>query len=210
MISIIIPTKNEANNILKNLIQLQRLRKLGSCEIILVDGESTDNTIMIANSLVDHIIITKPGRAHQQNIGASIARGNTLIFLHADTFITEYQLLTAKDVIKEKLWGFFKVSFDNKNFKYKFLAFLINLRTKIYNYGTGDQVLCISKKLFKHIKGFPNLKIMEDIKICSLLKRISNPVIIDSYVITSSRRWENDGFISTILKMRILRFLYQE
>ena len=60
------------------------------CEItIFVDGGSTDNTTEIANNLVDHILKTKSGRAIQQNIGASIARGNIFLFLHADTYITD-------------------------------------------------------------------------------------------------------------------------
>ena len=101
MISIIIPVRNEAQNISKNLSHLQELRRRNSCEIILVDGGSTDNTTEIANNLVDHILKTKLGRAVQQNIGASIAKGNTLVFLHADTYITAKQLLSIKEVLKK-------------------------------------------------------------------------------------------------------------
>ena len=70
MISIIMPVKNESLTLFKSLNHLQKLRDLNICEIILVDGGSTDNTIKIASNLVDHILITKSGRAHQQNIGA--------------------------------------------------------------------------------------------------------------------------------------------
>jgi len=205
MISIIIPVRNEAQNISKNLNHLQELRRRNSCEIILVDGGSTDNTTEIANNLVDHILKTKLGRAVQQNIGASIAKGNTLVFLHADTYITTKQLLSIKE---DKIWGFFKVKFNNNKIKYKILSFFINLRSTLYNYGTGDQVLYIEKNIFNKIKGFPNLMIMEDIAICSMLKRISTPIIINSHAITSSRRWDDHGFVRTILKMRALRFLY--
>ena len=94
MISIIIPVRNEAQNISKNLNHLQELRRRNSCEIILVDGGSTDNTTEIANNLVDHILKTKSGRAIQQNIGASIAKGNTLVFLHAAVSYTHLTLPT--------------------------------------------------------------------------------------------------------------------
>ena len=208
MISIIIPAKNESQNIHKNLNHLQELRKLHICEIILVDGGSTDNTVKVANNLVDHVLKTKSGRAVQQNIGASIARGNILLFLHADTYITIEQLLFIKNINKNKIWGFFKIRFNNEKIKYKILSFFINLRSKIYSYGTGDQVLYVKRNIFNKIRGFPNLMIMEDIEICSILKRISAPLIINSHVATSSRRWDKDGFIKTILKMRILRFLY--
>ena len=205
MISIIIPTKNEAKNIYKNLSHLQELRKHNICEIILVDGDSTDNTTEIANNLVDHMLKTKSGRSIQQDIGASIAKGDILLFLHADTYITIKQLLSIK---KNKIWGFFKVKFNNNKIKYKILSFFINLRSKLYNYGTGDQVIYIERNIFNKIKGFPNLMIMEDIAICSMLKRISTPIIINSHAITSSRRWDDHGFVRTILKMRALRFLY--
>ena len=209
MISIIIPTKNEESNIFKNLSHLQKLRENNFCEIILVDGKSSDNTVRTASNLVNNILITKPDRASQQNIGASIARGNVLLFLHADTFLTEQQLLDLQNIIKRKEWGFFKIKLDSKKIKYKFLSYLINLRSKIYNYGTGDQAIFIHKNTFDQIGGFPKLMIMEDIKICSILKKISNPLIIDDFVMTSPRRWEKYGFIKTILKMRILRFLYK-
>ena len=208
MISIIIPAKNEAKNICKNLNHLQELRNRNICEIILVDGGSTDNTIKVANNLVDHVLKTRPGRAIQQNIGASIARGNIFLFLHADTYITAKQLLFIKNIKKDKIWGFFKIKFNNNKVKYKILSFFINLRSKIYSYGTGDQTIYIEKNIFNKIRGFPNLMIMEDIEICSILKKVSSPLIIDSHVITSSRRWDEYGFIRTILKMRILRFLY--
>ena len=208
MISIIVPAKNEAKNIYKNLSHLQELRKHNICEIILVDGGSTDNTIKVANNLVDHVLKTRPGRAIQQNIGASIARGNIFLFLHADTYITAKQLLFIKNIKKDKIWGFFKIKFNKNKIKYKILSFFINLRSKIYNYGTGDQTIYIERNIFNKIRGFPNLMIMEDIEICSILKRISAPLIINSHVITSSRRWDKHGFIRTILKMRILRFLY--
>ena len=88
------------------------------------------------------------------------------------------------------------------------LEFLINLRSRIFNYGTGDQCIFINKKLFTKINGFPNLELMEDIGICSTLKKKFSPSIIKSVVKTSARRWESRGFIRTVIKMRLLRLLY--
>ena len=204
LLSFIIPIYNPGNNLVRCIKSIQK-QKLRSCEIILVDGGSTDNTTEIANNLVDHMLKTKSGRAIQQNIGASIAKGDILLFLHADTYITIKQLLSIK---KNKIWGFFKVKFNNNKIKYKILSFFINLRSKLYSYGTGDQVIYVERNIFNKIKGFPNLMIMEDIAICSMLKRISTPIIINSHAITSSRRWDDHGFVRTILKMRVLRFLY--
>ena len=147
MISIIMPVKNESLTLFKSLNHLQKLRDLNICEIILVDGGSTDNTIKIASNLVDHILITKSGRAHQQNIGASIAKGNILLFLHADTVITKEQIVSLKSIIEKNVWGFFKIIFDNRKIRYKILAYLINFRSKVYNYGTGDQVIYVERNI---------------------------------------------------------------
>lgn len=209
MISIIIPVKNEAHILTNTLNRLQKLRDLRICEIILVDGGSSDNTVKIAPNLVDQILITKSGRAYQQNIGASVAKGDILVFLHADTIISIKQLLYLDKIVKQNKWGFFKIIFDDKRLQYRILTYFINLRSRLCNYGTGDQVLFISRELFNQIGGFPCLKIMEDIKICSILKKLTNPIIVNSYVITSARRWKKNGFIRTILKMRFLRFLYK-
>ncbi len=206
MISIILPTKNEEKNILNAIRGLQNLRKEKLCEIILVDGMSIDRTIEIAYQYVDKIIISEPNRGMQMNKGAEIAIGETLLFLHADTDISKNNCI--RDISNTYNWGFFKLSFDKKDMKYTILSFLINLRSILFNYGTGDQVIFIKKKLFKKFGGFPNFEIMEDIHFCSKLKKHFRPMILKSYVITSARRWEIHGFLGTIFKMRILRLLY--
>jgi len=208
MISIIIPTRNESDVIIDTLYHLQKLRKNNICEVILVDGSSSDDTVDIAKSYVDQIIIVKPSRSFQQNIGASIAKGNMLLFLHADTFISNKQLIELNNISLKIKWGFFKLMFTNQKIKYRILSYFINVRSMIRNYATGDQVIFVNKELFKKIKGFPKLMLMEDLSFCSILKNYCPPLIVDSKVITSSRRWEQNGFIRTIVKMRILRFLY--
>ena len=206
MISIIIPARNEERNIFNTIKVLQKLRKDNLCEIILVDGMSIDKTVQIATKYVDKIITTRPNRGIQMNKGAEIAIGETLVFLHADTDVSEDDCI--KEIKNSYEWGFFKISFDKKSLKYTILSFLINLRSILFNYGTGDQVIFVKKKLFKRIGGFPNFEIMEDIYICSKLKKYLKPMILKSYVKTSARRWEINGFLRTILRMRILRLLY--
>ena len=207
MISIIIPTKNEEALIHKTISNLQDLRKNNLCEIIIVDGMSNDKTVKFAEPYVDLITISKPNRGIQQNKGAMLASGDILVFLHADTTITKHQINVIRST-KNFNWGFFKISFGRNDLKYKFLSFCINLRSYLFKYATGDQVFCINKKFFEKVGGFPNYELMEDIKISSKLKKHSKPIIFKEYIKTSARRWENNGFIWTILKMRFLRLLY--
>tara|TARA_B100000953_G_scaffold272954_1_gene244732 strand:- start:773 stop:1438 length:666 start_codon:yes stop_codon:yes gene_type:complete len=208
MISIIIPTKNEKKSICNTLSNLQILRKKKICEIILVDGESDDETINISKPYVDRILSAPPNRSRQQNLGASIAQGEMLLFLHADTYISSKVLLKFYENHKNYKWGFFSIKLDHDSIKYRILEFLINLRSRIFKYGTGDQCIFINKKLFTKINGFPNLELMEDIAICSTLKKKFSPSIIKSVVKTSARRWESHGFMRIIIKMRLLRLLY--
>ena len=113
MISIIIPTKNEEALIHKTIRNLQDLRKNNLCEIIIVDGMSNDQTVKFAEPYVDLVTISKPNRGIQQNKGAMLASGDTLIFLHADTIITKHQINVIRST-KNFNWGFFKISFDSK------------------------------------------------------------------------------------------------
>jgi rSAM/selenodomain-associated transferase 2 len=173
-----------------------------------VDGRSDDETINISKPYVDKILSISPNRSRQQNLGASIAEGEMLLFLHADTYISSKVLLKFYENHKNYKWGFFNIKLDHDSIKYRMLEFLINLRSRIFKYGTGDQCIFINKKLFTKINGFPDLELMEDISICSTLKKKFSPSIIKSVVKTSARRWESHGFVITVIKMRLLRLLY--
>ena len=83
-LSIIIPVLNEATNIVAALDALAPLRARGA-EVIVVDGGSADDTVALAKPLADRVITSARGRAIQMNAGAAIARGDVLLFLHADT-----------------------------------------------------------------------------------------------------------------------------
>ena len=205
MISIIIPTLNEENFILNSIKPLQNLRKKNYCEIIIIDGQSNDSTVNMVHPYVDHIFITNPKRSLQQNLGASIARGDILLFLHADTILTEKHLLELNNFHKNYLWGFYLISLGEKIFKYQMLEKCINLRSQIFNYATGDQGIFIRKDLFNLIGGLPNIDLMEDVEICKILKKLSLPYIVKSLITTSSRKWKSDGFIKTVFKMRLFR-----
>ena len=102
--TIIIPTLNEAQAIVNCLTALQPLRNF--CEIIVVDGGSADNTKRLAQPFADKVMSSAKGRAIQMNIGAESAKGDVLIFLHADTFLPDDALgqITQASNNKAK-WG---------------------------------------------------------------------------------------------------------
>lgn len=206
--SIIIPTLNEAESIRSCLLALQSLRK--HCEIIVADGGSTDNTRNQALSLVDHIISSPQSRAKQMNSGAAYATGEVLIFLHADTYLPDNALVTLQQQLKSsnKHWGRFDIQLDNPHFLLKIISQLMNWRSRLTSIATGDQVIFVTRAVFLEIGGYPEIDLMEDIALCTLLKKISPPLCLRAKVTSSARRWKHNGIIKTMLLMWLLRLRY--
>jgi len=201
--------RNEAGLIREHLQRLQYLRASGH-EIIVVDGGSTDATVEQTKGLVDSCEIAATGRATQMNQGASQATGDIFLFLHVDTQLpanADARLLAALSSA-ERQWGWFNAELSNPRFAFRIVAFMMNLRARLTSVSTGDQCLFVERGLFQGIGGFPELELMEDIAICKILRRRSSASRPEGMVVTSSRRWEEQGLVSTILLMWKLRLLY--
>lgn len=207
-LSIIIPALNESNQIESCLQGLQLLRQQGH-EVIVVDGGSSDNTVYLASPLCDCVIQSKKSRAIQMNVGAAKATGNCLLFLHADTILPSgtYDLfLQIED--SEKKWGRFDIKLSGQHFLFRIIEKCMNVRSRFTGIATGDQAIFVEKELFDEVKGFPEIALMEDIALSKSLLKYSKPVCFEEQVVSSSRRWEKNGKIKTILKMWVLRLLY--
>lgn len=205
--SIIIPTLNESNAIYPSLLALQEFRN--QSEIILVDGGSTDNTLELARPLVDRAISATRGRAMQMNLGTKYAKGKILIFLHADTTLPKSALTAINQLtLGNKLWGRFDIHLRGKHFLLKIIAVLMNWRSRYTGIATGDQVIFVNKQLFFRVGKYPKITLMEDISLCTKLKKINPPVCFRLKVSSSGRRFEHNGVIKTILLMWSLRLRY--
>jgi rSAM/selenodomain-associated transferase 2/rSAM/selenodomain-associated transferase 1 len=208
VLSIIVPTLNEADGIADTLLPLQGLRR-GNCEIIVADGGSTDNTLELVFPLVDHITLCAAGRAKQMNTAALKARGDYLLFLHADTQLPEdFEALFLAAIVKHRLWGFFAVSLSGRHWLLRVVETLMNWRSKLSGIGTGDQSIWVQRELFNDIGGFVDMPLMEDVELCKRLKKKAKPLRVNFSVRTSSQRWEEHGILKTILLMWCLRLAY--
>ena len=208
-ISLIIPTLNEAENIESMLKGLAPLRQLGH-EVIVVDGGSEDKTVELARHKADKVIQTTAGRALQMNAGASQAKGEILWFIHADTQVPVH---AAQQILKvfqnqNNYWGRFDVQLSGKQFIFRIVEKLMNLRSCITGIATGDQGIFVRRNCFVAIGGFRPIPLMEDIEISRRLKEWSRPCCIRDKIVTSSRRWEKNGIFPTILLMWRLRLAY--
>ena len=209
-ISIIIPTLNEAAHIGSTLEKLQFVRQNGH-EIIVSDGGSTDNTIELSRSLIDHYVQSPTGRAIQMNMGAKVATGEILFFLHADTLTPDNLDALVLHALKRSNnnWGFFDIKLSGLAWPFRIIEWFINRRSQLTQIATGDQGIFVYQNTFKNLNGFLNIPLMEDIELTKRLKKISQPECIKTQsFITSSRRWEKHGILRTILLMWQLRFRY--
>lgn len=208
-LSIIIPTLNEATIIESSLQALCPLQQQGH-EVIVVDGKSEDNTCAIAENFADKVITSKPGRSFQMNAGVNHASGDILVFLHADTRLPDNaDTLIINGLASHKFfWGRFDIRLTGENILYRCIETLMNWRSKFTGIATGDQVIFIDKLSFKRVGGYPQLDLMEDIALCKKLQRISPPLCLTDQALTSTRRWEKNGILKTILLMWWLRLGY--
>jgi rSAM/selenodomain-associated transferase 2 len=207
-LSIIMPVLNEAAGIEAALAALAPYRTRG-CEMIVVDGGSGDRTLALASPLADQIITAPRGRAAQMNAGASVARGDVLLFLHADTKLPASADVLINDGLAQsgRIWGRFDVRFDQGGIM-PLIAIMMNLRSRLSGVATGDQAIFVTRAAFNAVGGFPAQPLMEDIAFSSLVRRISRPVCIGARVTTSARRWQSQGVLRTILLMWRLRLAY--
>lgn len=208
-ISVIVPIYNEekkANRL------MEELKKFKNSEIILVDGESTDNSYEILSKEFN-VIRTKKGRSNQLNSGSKHASGDILFFLHADSLLPPDPEREIKEVIKKNLVGIFGIRFDRELFMLKVCEIRSMQRVKYTKIMFGDQGIFIFKNLFNEVGGFPNIPIMEDYQFSlELRKKKINIGITKNRIITSARRFGNTNMsvFKMNLKMYNLRRLYRK
>jgi rSAM/selenodomain-associated transferase 2 len=207
-ISIVIPVLNEAARLETTLKSLIPLRATGT-EVIVVDGGSSDATPDIARGLADRFLASARGRAMQMNAGAAIARGEVLLFLHADTRLPADAVgIVCRGVTTSgRAWGRFDVHFD-EGLLLGLIASMMNLRSRITGIATGDQAIFVSRAAFDAVGGFPAIALMEDIAFTTRLKRLCRPLCIRAKVTTSPRRWKEKGTLRTVFLMWRLRLAY--
>ena len=208
-LSIILPVLDEAPNITSALTAVAPFRARGA-EVIVVDGGSRDRTMELAAPHADRVIGAPRGRAAQMNAGAAVARGDVLLFLHADTRLP----LEADRLVLDGLsgpvwrWGRFDVRIEGRSPLLMLVGSLMNWRSLVTGIATGDQAMFITRAAFEKAGGFPVIALMEDIALSKKLLRASRPLNLRAKVITSPRRWLKHGVARTIWLMWRLRLAY--
>lgn len=209
MISVIVPVVNEAPQLPALLEELQRV--LPAAEIVVVDGGSTDGSRAAAADVRGvRVLMARRGRAWQMNTGAAAARGDTFLFLHADTRLPAEAARALQEALADPavVGGRFDVRLDNPRLPYRAIETLMNWRSRLTGIATGDQALFVRAPTFRALGGFPDIPLMEDVEFSRRLKRAGKLAKLRARVVTAARKWERDGLTRTILLMWSLRFLY--
>lgn len=208
-ISIIIPVLNEANLIGNLVSYLKQHGDTALKEIIVVDGNSDDDTVSIARKAGAKVIeCNKCGRAHQMNKGASIAEGTILFFVHVDTVPPNFfikDLLLAVD--KGYKIGCYRAKYQSNHLMLRLNSYCTRFQ-KIWCRG-GDQTLFITRSFFEQLGAYrEDCKIMEEYELIQKAQTITDFYIIPKDVLVSTRKYEGRGYLRIQLASLIAFYMY--
>src|SRR4029453_6519342 len=191
-ISVIVPVLDEEKTVAATL---QVLVALSPHEVIVVDGGSGDRSREICQRFAVKLFTAERGRARQMNYGAARARGDVLMFLHADTRLpsSAFDDIAAAMSDPHYAGGRFDVELAGAHWMLKVIGALINCRSRATKIATGDQALFVRREVFERMGGFPDIALMEDIAFCRALKRLGALACLRSRVAPWGGRWEGVG-----------------
>lgn len=214
MISVIIPTYNEEKALPNTMRAL--FAQPGEFESIVVDGGSTDRTNEIIAELTlspqpsalspIHLLSAPKGRASQMNAGAKQAKGEWLVFLHADTVLPEGAIQRLNDMESDHAIqaGGFMHQFSGNDWRLMGVSFLNNFRCIRSRIIYGDQALFVRRALFEQLGGFPNQPILEDVAFCERLIQVTEPLLLSPPVITDARKFIQMGIGRSFIRVLLI------
>ena len=189
-ISAVIPTLNAGDGLVECLAALR-----DADEIIVADGGSTDATLAMAGAAT--IIRSERGRGVQLAKGAAAARGDALLFVHADTRLSAgWRMLADRHLAASHRPACFRLKLDDPAWQARVIERAVWLRTRL-GLPYGDQGLLVMRDAYDAAGGFRALVLMEDV---DLLRRLAKPVLLDGDALTSADRWRRDGWARRSLR----------
>lgn len=211
MISIVMPVLNESRVLAATLVNVREQR--GRFEVIVVDGGSADGSVAIAWRCDGVRVLSAPrGRGAQMNAGARLARGDMLLFLHADTLLPAGAIAQLNALAAQgDVWGGFNHRFSGADHDWRLalISALHNWRCRKTNIVYGDQAMFVSRRLFERCGGFVEAP-MEDIALSERLRECMPPTLLQARVVTNSRKFTQMGVwrslwrvVSIVLRRRL-------
>jgi rSAM/selenodomain-associated transferase 2 len=214
-VSIIIPALNEAATLARTLRCLSILEP-PVWEVLVVDGGSRDETAAIAKAAAVPVVISQQkGRSVQMNLGAEIATGDVLCFLHADTLVPDHLVSIVDRTLADPAiaaGGFISIMTGVTTTRWEF-ALLNTIKTYLmpallrpYEFSKGfrllfgDQVIFCRRRDFLASGGYdPAMPIMEEADLCLKLMNYGRICQVNRTVQSSDRRVAKWGTLKAIV-----------
>jgi rSAM/selenodomain-associated transferase 2 len=211
LISIILPVLHEAGSINTVITHLRYLQQNSPVEIIAIDGDPAGSTLQAIRDNDIVRVLSGPGRARQMNCGASVARGEVLLFLHADTLLPQQALTRIEVALADTriVAGAFDLGFDTKRSIFRITEKYAALRTRLTRIPFGDQAIFVRRAYFEKIGGYAEIPLMEDVELMSRIRKRGDRIgIIPLKVLTSPRRYEGEGILYCTVRNWALQLCY--
>ena len=206
-LSVIVPTFNEEAVIAETLRRV--VVALAPYELIVADGCSADDTVERARPYAT--VLALPGtRGAALNRAATIATGDVLLFLHADTILPMGAAAAIAGALQDAgvIGGAFRLRFDHPGRLAAILAYNVNIRSSLTNIFFGDQALFVRRDVFVRAGGFKDWSVMEDMEILARLRPHGRLALLDEEVVTSTRRHRRNGWVKTISIIWLMTLLH--
>jgi len=209
--SVIIPVFKESSLINDTIRLVWNVAADSSVEIIVVDGDPSEETIRVIRDGKVRTATAEKGRGPQLNRGAALATGEILLFLHADTRLPVGAFRQISAVMSDRriTGGAFRLAIDSLRRPFRIIEKGVWCRSRYLGLPYGDQGLFIRQQDFRAVGGFRNVPIMEDVDLMWRIRKQNGRILIlDDPIITSARRWEEEGILYCTLRNWCLILLF--
>ena len=208
-LSVIIPVYNEADQVSSLVRHLDHFQD-EAIEVLFVDGGSQDQTADLLEEEGYQVVKSLKGRGHQLNDGAQKARGDALLFLHADSYFKTSPVGEILQVLTEADFGAFPLRFEPNSCLLRMIAMGSNWRIKHRQIAFGDQGMFMTKAHYHRLGGFRPLPLMEDYDLSIRNKEHGRGILLaKTPIYTSSRRFKRQGTMRTLMRMQYCQWLFR-
>jgi rSAM/selenodomain-associated transferase 2 len=204
-LSVIVPTLNEEPRLPLLLDDLEAQR---AEEVLVVDGGSTDATVACAEARAV-VLRSAPGRAIQMNAGARAARGDVLLFLHADARLDAGALDAVRRAMSDAsvVGGAFDIRYQGDDLPARVFTCINRLRRSC-GVMYGDAGIFCRRSRFERMGGYREWPIMEDYEFARRLWKSGRMALLPDPIHISDRRWRNSGLLRTLWSWFLIQTLY--